>query len=249
MRAWKVAVVSAFAVGVVGCGGAPLEAGDGTGGGGGDPGPAAVPCEQTNTCPAQEVNLWPLTPGSRWVYELDDTEDGKPLMQKMVEVIGEQDVPGMPGRRATAVISRQPALEREERSWQVTSGALVHRVREDDYLAGKLEKFTTWEPDTVKNVAVAQEVGWKTTSTIKERESLADGTVETKERSYIWEVLAVKERVTVPAGTFEALKVQRTRADDPTKTRTYWLVPGVGKVYETGTERTERLLSFDVKKQ
>lgn len=243
MRAWKMAVVSAaLAAGVVGCGGAPIDD-PGANNDNGDGG--AVPCEQTNTCPAAAVNLWPLTAGSRWVYEL--TDEGKPTIQKTVEVVGEQDVPGMPGRRATAVISRQPALEREERSWQVTSGALVHRVREDDYLAGKLDKFTTWDPDTVKNVALAQEVGWKTTSTIMEREKQADGTVETKQRSYHWEVLAKDEAVSVPAGTFKALKVLRTRADDPTKTRTYWLVPGVGKVRETG-ERTEVLLQYDVKK-
>lgn len=244
MRAWKAAVVSAFAVGVVGCGGAPLEGPGSTGGG--DPGPGPVPCEQTNTCPAQDVNLWPLTPGSRWVYELDDTADGKPITQKTVEVLGEQDVPGMTGRRAVAVVSRQPAIAYEERSWQVASGTLVHRVREDDYVSGQLARSTTWQPDTLKNVALAQDVGWKTTSTIVENVRNADGTLEQKERSYVWEVLAVKESVTVPAGTFQALKVRRTRADDPSKTRTYWLAPGVGKVLEEG-ERTERLLSADVK--
>ena len=245
MRAWKLAVVSAaFAAGVMGCGGAPIEA-PGDTGDGGDGGGGAVPCEQTNTCPAQAVNLWPLTAGSRWVYELSD--EGKPTIQKTVEVLGEQDVPDMPGRRATAVVSRQPALQYEERSWQVTSGSLVYRVREDDYRGGQFESATTWDPDTVKNVALAQEVGWKSTSTITERLRNPDGTVETKPRSYIWEVLAKDETVTVPAGTFKALKVRRTRADDTTKTRTYWLAPGVGKVREEG-ERTELLVEVDIKK-
>jgi hypothetical protein len=58
----------------------------------------------------------------------------------------------------------------------------------------------------------------------------------------------VNETVTVPAGTFNnALKVQRERPDKEDSARTYWLVPGIGKVKEDG-ERLEELVSYDVKK-
>ena len=61
-----------------------------------------------------------------------------------------------------------------------------------------------------------------------------DGTVDEKDRTYVWRVLAVNETVTVPAGTFNnAIKVQRDRPDKEGKERFYWLVPGIGKAAPT----------------
>ena len=56
-----------------------------------------------------------------------------------------------------------------------------------------------------------------------------------------WKVIAVAESVTVPAGTFTALVIEKTGGTP----KRYWFVRGVGKVKETGTQ-TEELQSFDV---
>ena len=53
---------------------------------------------------------------------------------------------------------------------------------------------------------------------------------------------AAKVKVTVPAGTFDAVVLIKSTA---TGSKTYWYVPGVGKVKETGGQ-TEELVSFDV---
>lgn len=192
----------------------------------------------------QVQSLWPLTQGSTWTYRITDPTKG--VFDKNVEVLGQQTVPGTTAT-ATAVRSVQPYLE--ERSWQVElqSGVVV-RLREDDVKGGDVVRSTTWAPATVKSIAQAQAPGWNYTSAIRETVRQDDGTVDEKDKTYVWRVVAVNETVVVPAGTFtNAIKIQRDRSDKEGKERVYWLVPGVGKVKEDG-ERLEELSAYDVKK-
>jgi hypothetical protein len=170
----------------------------------------------------------------------------KGVFEKHVEVLGPRAVPDTT-MTATAVRSIQPYLE--ELSWQVElQNGLVVRLREEDLKGGAVARVTTWSPATVKSLALTQQQGWSYPSTIRETVRQDDGTVETKDRTYVWRVVAVNETVTVPAGTFSnAIKVQRDRPDKEGKERTYWLVPGLGKLREDG-ERLEELVSVDVKK-
>lgn len=187
--------------------------------------------EHSGSDPEGVSSLWPLTEGSWWRYRISDGVVAP--FEKRVEVVGE----GL-------VKSVQPHLE--ELSWQVAGeDGTVHRVREEDRKQGLLVRTTTWDPATIKALASAQEAGWQATSTIVERVVAADGTVEEKTKSYTWRVLG-EEAVITPKGPFQALKVQRDRTDKETRSRIYWLVPGVGKVREEG-ERTEELLEFEVK--
>jgi hypothetical protein len=194
--------------------------------------------------PTGSLSLWPLTTGSTWTYRITDPMKG--IFDKNVEVLGPQTVPGT-SMTATLVSSVQPHLE--EHSWQLElQNGVVVRLREEDLKAGAVVRVTTWSPATVKSLAQAQQEGWSYTSTIRELTRMDDGTVDEKDRTYVWRVLAVNETVTVPAGTFNnAIKVQRDRPDKEGKERVYWLVPGIGKVKEDG-ERLEELVSHDVKK-
>ncbi len=227
------------ASGLLACGG-PALPGDGhhpkdshDDGGGPDGSPGTPP-------PAE--NLWPLTTGSTWRYRITDPVRG--VFEKRVTVLGPMDVPER-GGRAIAVESTQPHLT--ERSWQLESGGLVVRLREEDERYGVPLRAAIWVPSTLKSLSAKQPAGWSRSFTAHEIERLADGTVkEEKDRVYVWKVVAVDEPVTTPAGTFEALKVTRERPDKPTYARTYWLVPGVGKVREEG-ERTEELIEYQVK--
>jgi hypothetical protein len=77
----------------------------------------------------------------------------------------------------------------------------------------------------------------------------ANGQVEEKDKIFVWRVLETDVEMTVAGQTLRAIKVLRERADkDETKNRTYWFVPGVGKVREEG-ERTEVLESFHIEPQ
>jgi hypothetical protein len=208
------------------------------------PGAPVDPATPGNGNTPAPQSLWPLTSGSKWTYRI--TEDMRGVFDKTVEVIGPQTVPDTT-MTAIAVRSIQPHLE--ERSWQVQlDSGLVVRLREEDIKSGTIARVTTWSPATVKSVAVAHEQGWSYSSSIREVTRLDDGTEEAKDKTYVWTVKAVNETVTVPAGTFtNAIRIERDQPDKDGKLRTYWLVPGIGKVKEDG-ERLEELVSHDIKK-
>lgn len=226
---WKWAAVLAATAAWACGGGNSLPGGDP---GGTDPGPGVV-------TPADK-SLWPLTQGSWWMYTITES-DGR-TWQKRVVIEATEAVPGTsPAVQAVKVRSTQPQLE--EVSWQVERDGLVVRVREEDYKQGALASVSTWDPVPLKALARPQALGWSHTQESRETVTEA-GVTETKTRSYTWRVVAVDETVTTPAGTFtHALKVQRDRVDTEKLPRTYWLVPGVGKVREEGV-RTEVLTQY-----
>jgi hypothetical protein len=205
-------------------------------------GSVGLPDIPTSPDPGASPSLWPLTAGSKWTYRITDPVRG--VFEKQVEVLGPQTVPET-RMTATAVRSVQPHLE--ELSWQIDLDGVVVRLREEDRKAGVLARVTTWSPATVKSLARAQAVGWTFESRIHEVTREGDGTVEEKDKTYVWRVAAENETVTTPAGTFSnALRLIRERSDKEGSERTYWLVPGVGKVKEDG-ERLEELVSLEVK--
>jgi hypothetical protein len=193
--------------------------------------------------PPPPPSLWPLTQGSSWTYRITDPVRG--TFEKRVEVLGEQTVPET-NMTATAVLSTQPHLR--ELSWQLDVNGVVVRLREEDRKGDLLARVMTWSPATVKALAREQPVEWRFESTVRELTRYGDGSTEEKEKVYVWRVAAVNETVTTPAGTFtNAIRLERERGDKENRERTYWLVPGIGKVKEDG-ERLEELISYDVKK-
>jgi hypothetical protein len=204
-----------------------------------DPG---APDTGGDTKPPQ-TSLWPLTTGSTWTYRIDDPVRG--VFEKQVVVLGEQPVP-QTAMTAIAVRSTQPHLD--EYSWQLEKDGLVVRLREEDRKGDTLARVTTWNPATVKALSLPRAQGWRFESSIQEFIRYGDGSTDDKDKTYVWRVMGVNETLTTPAGTFtNAVRLLRERGDKEGQERTYWLVPGIGKVKETG-ERTEELISYDVKK-
>jgi hypothetical protein len=220
---------------LAGCGGPGLPPGGG--GGDGDGPPKEVP-----PIADAKKSLWPLTTGSSWAYRIVDATKG--TFEKTVTVLGPMDVPDTQGK-AIAVKSVQPYLE--ELSWQLDQDGMVGRVREEDRKDGAVARVTVWTPSTLKAISAEKPLGWHNAATTHEIERLGDGSLNSeKDKTYVWTVEAVDEQVVVPAGNFKAIKVVRTRTDKPDYLRTYWLVPGIGKVKEDG-ERLEELLRYDIK--
>jgi hypothetical protein len=222
------------------------------------------PVEPTPSSPPQPPppGLWPLTTGSTWTYQIRDETLGD--FKKTVTVLGASDVPELsPPTRAVLVHSVQLRNGMnevyEEESWQLElTNGLVVRLREQDYRDRDQNptpiRVTRWlTPGThqaaaiMKSLSREQPVDWQHTDTLTEVTRIGGEPEESKEHTFLWKVVGM-ESVTVPAGTFpNALKVVRTRQGKELKERTYWLVPGVGKVKEEG-ERAELLESYDVKK-
>lgn len=206
-----------------------------------------VPGEENTPAPDPFTSLYPLTAGSSWTYRIEDPSVATGPFEKRVEVVGEQPVPET-GDRAMEVRSTQPHLV--EVSWQKEKDGVVYRVREEDHKADTLARVTTWTPAAMKSLAMERPEGWSVVSSLTEVTRYPGGTKadDTDKKKYTWSVVAVNETVTTPAGTFSnAIRLQRKREDKAEPVRTYWLVPGIGKVKETG-ERTEELTAYDVKK-
>ncbi|MGA9521170.1 MAG: hypothetical protein WBV82_06885 [Myxococcaceae bacterium] len=240
MRGWT-GWVGALVLGLVGCGPiTPIPPGDVNGGDAGLP---------PHEMPPTATSMWPLTAGSTWTYAIDDPDPLKGKFEKVVTVVGEEPIPGMNG---TAVVTKSVQLrtpQLEEKSWQLVSGGVVFRVREEDRKDGVLARVMTWQPTVMKSLAEAQPQGWSHAATVIESELDGNGVlVDQKQKEFVWTVEAVNETVTTAAGTWNnAIRLRRGRPDKVDwETRTYWLVPGVGKVLETG-ERREELLRYDVR--
>ncbi|WP_223634887.1 hypothetical protein [Corallococcus sp. EGB] len=223
------------------------------------PGNAVDPDKGGGTKPDQQAEmttLWPLTTGSTWTYRITDDVEG--VFNKVVTVQGPETVPGTT-MSAVKVHSRQDRTKSgtvyEENSWQLElTNGLVVRLREEDILDGLPSKATTWSPAMMKSLAtMPASVPWEHQDQVRELITYAAGGTEGKDPKYVWKVLEKDVTVTTPAGTFtNAIKVLRDKLKKngevkEEKSRTYWLVPGVGKVREEG-ERLEELLSYDVKK-
>lgn len=205
----------------------------------------APPCS-ANCGPVEAArSLSPLEEGRFWRYKI--TEDQRGVFEKRVTVLGTAQLEGFDGP-LVKVRSVQPHLE--EVSYQLDDGkGIIWRLREDDFRNGVqiralrwFEKGTTKVSGIVKSLSLKPDKdGWSHTVAVTERVEYFDGApAEHKDKSYTWQVLGT-ETVTVPAGTFETVKVRRVRADKEKRDRVYWLAPGVGKVREEG-ERLEELV-------
>ena len=65
-----------------------------------------------------------------------------------------------------------------------------------------------------------------------------------------WSTDAVSETVTVPAGTFSAVRITRTDTATGGSAKTQWFVPGVGKIREqNNTGHLEELTSYQMPSQ
>lgn len=234
MHGYRAMVLVGACALALGCGGAPLPGAPGAGGPGGG---AADGGDR------QEANTsyYPISPGSSWTYRITP-EEGE-VFEKQIEIVETAPVPNGSGMTATLAVSVQPHLTEE--SWMVERDGIVYRVWEKDFRDGVLLRTTSWSPSIVKSLSALRPVSWAESFDTLETIELPAGDVEERDRTFVWRVLGT-ESVTVPAGTFpEAMKVERLRPDNPDYHRVYWLVPGVGKVKETGP-RLEELIRYEV---
>lgn len=197
----------------------------------------ALPPEGENPLDGSS-ELAPLATGTRWTYRVTDPLRG--AFDKQVEVLGPGSVPES---TATGILVRDVEPTNEERSWLSVAGGFVVRHREEDRKAGVLVRATSWVPAAPKTLAAPAAVGFTARMTATEREWHSDGSVATKDQIYEFSVVAAAVSVTVPAGTFSCVQVERQRIDKVEPKRTYWLAKGVGKVREEG-ERVEELVTY-----
>jgi hypothetical protein len=191
--------------------------------------------------------IYPLTTGSSWTYritEADGTTSEKTVTAEAEETVG-GDGPHAADKAVKLISDRGAELTV---SWVHSDGERVVRYREQvlDSATSAVESEEVYDPERVIADVTSEHrstgASWlevfNTTST-----NLKKGTpAETTEERENWQVVSAAEEVTVPAGTFTAIVVQKSGT---TKPKQYWFVPGVGKVKETGGQ-TEELAEYSI---
>ena len=229
MRCGKAAAAVAVALAAVGCGSE-------------DPGAMIDP-----GCLAAEGAMLPWKTGNTWTYVVND--EGVASMK--ATTIGSMEPVGGTGPnkdvQAFKVVTAKGAMD-QTISWQVPMGESVIRYREQSFSAstGQLELEEHWDPYKLHIDGTAEHlVGGTTWLLIYQETKLPiGGTPEMHEAHDRWTILSACASVTVPAGTFTAVHLQKVSASGGSA-KTYWYVPGVGKVKESGGQ-LEELISYSL---
>jgi len=169
------------------------------------------------------------------------------------------DRPGSTGRCPTSRCSRRGARRARDlagerqpfgRLIQPSRRGIALLHRDESSLAvpplRKLELEEHWDPYKLHIDGTAEHrVGGATWLIIYQETKLpVGGAPETHEAHDRWTILSACESVTVPAGTFTAIYIQKVSATGGSA-KTYWYVPGVGKVKESGGQ-LEELVSYSL---
>ena len=191
--------------------------------------------------------MLPWKTGNTWTYVVND--EGVVSMKETT--IGDMEPVGWTGPnkdvQAFKVVTAKGVMD-QTISWQAPMGDGVVRYREQSFSAstGDLELEEHWDPYKVHiDGTAAHRAGGATWLMIYQETKLpVGGTPETHEAHDRWSVLSACESVTVPAGTFTAIYIQKVSATGGSA-KTYWYVPGVGKVKESGGQ-LEELVSYSL---
>jgi hypothetical protein len=193
--------------------------------------------------------LLPLETGNSWTYRVTDGD----VVETKIQTVGELEPVGGSGPHADVMAFRMTTVRgvdgaNETVSFQGYSGSRVVRYREQAYNAttGDLDIEEHWDPYKLR-VDQAEEFledGASFLETYDETKLVPGEEPTTATRSDRWTVLAASVTVTVPAGTFEALKINRVSSSQGA-VKTYWFVENVGKVKEEGGQ-LEELESYEV---
>lgn len=202
----------------------------------------------TETPEPEDARMHPLAIGFSWTYRVTDLETGiettKTRVIEALEDIGDRKA-GIEGYRMRVENANGYSL-----SWHEDLGEDVGvvRHREKSFEGNVLERDEYYDayklrvsekPEQLEQGATWTEVYTET----KIKPGFPD---ETEEETRNWTVEAAAESVTVPAGTFEALRVRRASPLGGTD-KVIWLVPGIGPVREIDSVEAEeiQLISWD----
>ncbi len=236
-----------------GGGGAPSGSG-GTGGmtttGNAGSGPAGSGGQSS-----QGESFEPAPVGATWEYDTtDEGADGGTVMgTKSVSVQAIEPVPGRAGITAARIHTVVPGAE-EQNTWQAETATAIVRYRDEIYLAGAgtsgLEEVDVYAPSKLRVDTAHLTTNQTYTESYTESvtQVMQGNNTTSTSKPFAWKVIDGSESITVPAGTFTALHLQKSNGNSGAIDKDYWFVRGVGKVKETAasTNRVEVLRSFQL---
>jgi hypothetical protein len=204
--------------------------------------PSATPKADAGVAASGPLLPWKV--GNSWTYRVTDGSE----VGTKVTTIGELEAVGGTGpnadKMANKVVTKKKDGTDQTISWQASTGDMVVRYREQAFhaLTGLLEEEEHWDPFKLHiDGSPDHRIAYATWLEIYQETKLpVDAQPSMHEARDRWSVLSVDEEVTVPAGTFHAIVFQKAGSST---SKSYWYVPGLGKVKETGGQIEELVTS------
>jgi len=224
----------------VGCGSSGGS--DGTGGSSGTGGTGALAAD--GAVPMMTSGRYqPMVVGANWAYNVTDTGVAYTKNSK-VEAL--EDIGGMAagtmGYKVSETIKTSTQL-----TWYEATASDVRRHHDQQTDANGIMTSEDWYTPYDLRVDESSDhvtAGAAWTLSYMDAHTSASKPASTKTITENWTTDAANETVTVPAGTFSALKITRTNTADGTA-KSQWFVPGVGKIRESNTTgHLEELQSY-----
>lgn len=195
--------------------------------------PASSPVPTPTPDENEPPRLFPLAIGASWTYRVIDLETGaESAKTRSIEAF--EDV----GDRKAGVHAYRMRVENANGhsvSWyeDLGVGAGVVRHREQSFEGAVLEKDEFYDAHKLRADERDEHrvTGATWTETYTETKIVPGSPEEVEEETRTWTVELDVETITVPAGTFDALRVRRTSPSGGTD-KTYWFVDGIGSVKE-----------------
>jgi hypothetical protein len=188
--------------------------------------------------------LMPWAVGNSWTYNVTD----KGQTTSKVVTVGAAEPIGA-GPSSATMANKVLTMNGTDKtiSWQGPLDGAIVRYREQAFKAstGALSDDTVWAPHRlhVDSSDAHTVAGASWLDLFEETKTPADGSMPKlstgRER---WTVMSDHESITVPAGTFTTVVLQKIGAST---TKTYWFARGVGKIKESGGQ-TEELVKYQV---
>jgi hypothetical protein len=185
----------------------------------------------------------PLAVGATWVYNVTDTGVAyvKNSAVESLEDIG-GIAAGTMGYKVSETIKTSTQL-----TWYESTATDVRRHHDQQVDAGGVMSSEDWYTPYDLRVDESPDhlmAGAAWTLSYMDAHTSASKPASNKTITENWTTDAANETVTVPAGTFSALRITRTNTADGTA-KSQWFVPGVGKIRESNTTgHLEELTSY-----
>lgn len=185
--------------------------------------------------------LLPLTVGARWTYREFDPLSGV----RFTKVTTVKDYQPLDGAGPMVYLLESESPTKVSRVYLEAQSDLVVRHREETYYAAKLTEAKVLSPFSLRAPEQLPARSWTADDRYTESTFGPDGRLlKTQDHAYRWVVGALSEQLTVPAGTFETVRLERT---SPTgKEKTTWWAPGIGKVKEDELGVVEELAEYSL---
>ena len=191
----------------------------------------------------------PWTVGSTWSYQITDTQGVIPTTGNLMTTIMPMADVGSPNAGKTAFLVHVEKLQGYKDVLETFTGDFDIRYKTSYYdQSNALTEVDVDQPyrlkldESLAHVAAGAHYSETFTETVT-KTGLAPAT---KQKTENWTVVATDETLTVIAGTFTCLHLQRVNPAKPTVVMNYWYARGVGKLKETGGSTSEELMSYSI---